>query len=312
MRQSIYVRTEYRTDIGREDWWPLAVLVDAAGVAINITAKHGRYFPRPDGLFPTISIQCVEDLPRLIEHSKALIFLLGQQGEEMAQIVAMPGLLSKRPDPDSTIDILIDAAERLAALGKVARQIAGACVASIEYKPTTALDHAGLQSVVAAWNRALHIEAERYVTFVESIPDGLARFLVHTRTGQTEKIRLVFNVEFNTEEIRSAVALMHALTSEEQPFLGPRAGKIYALLNPSMPGLVKIGKTTRNSELRADELHTTGVPTPFIVLYEVNVDDCDEAERLMHETLAVFRLSDRREFFRVAPKVAVAAMTGLR
>lgn len=78
-----------------------------------------------------------------------------------------------------------------------------------------------------------------------------------------------------------------------------------------MPGLVKIGKTTRDSEDRASELNTTGVPTPFTVLYEAEVADCHAAEQQVHAALSAFRLSDRREFFRVEPKRAVAALFAL-
>lgn len=38
---------------------------------------------------------------------------------------------------------------------------------------------------------------------------------------------------------------------------------VYVLTNPSMPGLVKVGKTTTSPGQRMAELHTTGVPTAF-------------------------------------------------
>ncbi len=77
-------------------------------------------------------------------------------------------------------------------------------------------------------------------------------------------------------------------------------GHIYALINPSLNGLVKVGKTTRSPEERAKELSTsTGVPTPFIVGYSCLVSDCDKAESHMHTLLSAqgYRLSDNREFF---------------
>ena len=65
-------------------------------------------------------------------------------------------------------------------------------------------------------------------------------------------------------------------------------GYIYALINPSLKGLVKVGKTSRNPEARAIELSSaTGVPTPFIVGYEILVDDCDAAESFVHELLSI-------------------------
>ena len=41
-------------------------------------------------------------------------------------------------------------------------------------------------------------------------------------------------------------------------------GIVYVLTNPAMPGLVKIGKTSRSSvKGRLRELYSTGVPVPF-------------------------------------------------
>lgn len=43
-----------------------------------------------------------------------------------------------------------------------------------------------------------------------------------------------------------------------------KSGIVYVLSNPAMPGLVKIGKTTRGSvDARLSELYSTGVPVPF-------------------------------------------------
>lgn len=70
-----------------------------------------------------------------------------------------------------------------------------------------------------------------------------------------------------------------------------------------MPGLVKVGKTTRQPSERASELSgVTGVATPFIVVYEDHFHDCDAAEAFVHTQLASagLRLSDNREFFRAS------------
>ncbi|MFT7387743.1 MAG: hypothetical protein ACI8VC_000984 [Candidatus Endobugula sp.] len=43
------------------------------------------------------------------------------------------------------------------------------------------------------------------------------------------------------------------------------AGIVYVLTNPAMPGIVKIGKTSRDSvDARLNELYSTGVPVPFV------------------------------------------------
>lgn len=67
-----------------------------------------------------------------------------------------------------------------------------------------------------------------------------------------------------------------------------------------MPGLAKVGKTTRTSSDRVSELSSaTGAPSPFILAFEQPVSDCDVAELWVHRELdrAGYRLAARREFF---------------
>jgi hypothetical protein len=64
------------------------------------------------------------------------------------------------------------------------------------------------------------------------------------------------------------------------------AGFVYVLLNSSMPGVIKVGKTTRTPSERVEELSgVTGVPTPFIVAYEEHFTDCDAAQQFLHTKL---------------------------
>lgn len=77
-------------------------------------------------------------------------------------------------------------------------------------------------------------------------------------------------------------------------------GHLYVLANSAMPGLVKVGKTTRSPSERASELSSaTGLPSPFIVVYEQLFSDCSAAESFVHAYLSAkgFRISDNREFF---------------
>ncbi|WP_047238944.1 GIY-YIG nuclease family protein [Chromobacterium subtsugae] len=76
------------------------------------------------------------------------------------------------------------------------------------------------------------------------------------------------------------------------------AGYVYILINSSMPGLLKIGRTFRDSKSRARELHTTGVPTPFEVAFELFAEDHETVEKKLHEYMADFRVANNREFFR--------------
>lgn len=86
------------------------------------------------------------------------------------------------------------------------------------------------------------------------------------------------------------------------------SGFVYVLLNPSYPDLVKIGLTERTSEERARELRTSGVPTPFIVIYDELVSDSSAVEAAIHRKLAGYRVSDAREFFRIPVKEAIRTL----
>ncbi len=77
-----------------------------------------------------------------------------------------------------------------------------------------------------------------------------------------------------------------------------KSGSVYILENDAMPGLIKIGMTSRDSAERAKELSTTGVPTPFKVAFEVSSDAYENLETEMHRRLADYRVASNREFFR--------------
>jgi hypothetical protein len=85
-------------------------------------------------------------------------------------------------------------------------------------------------------------------------------------------------------------------------------GWLYLLTNPAMPGLVKIGMTTRSPEERAQELASTGVPMPFHVVAAWAVDDVRAAERDAHAALARYRVNDAREWFRLSVPAAIKAL----
>jgi Holliday junction resolvasome RuvABC ATP-dependent DNA helicase subunit len=91
---------------------------------------------------------------------------------------------------------------------------------------------------------------------------------------------------------------------------GP-GGYVYALLNATMPGLVKIGKTEREPDERAKELSCgTGVATPFVVAYAEAFIDCSEAEGFVHALLERegFRVAQNREFFCAPVKAVIQAI----
>ena len=88
-------------------------------------------------------------------------------------------------------------------------------------------------------------------------------------------------------------------------------GIVYVLTNPAMPGLVKIGMTTRNNvDQRMNELYGTGVPVPFDCAYacRVKVSVCDKIEKAMHTAFGPYRVNVNREFFKIDPEQAIAIL----
>jgi len=70
--------------------------------------------------------------------------------------------------------------------------------------------------------------------------------------------------------------------------------------NPSMPGILKVGMTDRTPEVRAVELFSTGVPTPFKIEFSKKVLNPLQKETTIHKLLLKERINPRREFFRVS------------
>jgi hypothetical protein len=92
-------------------------------------------------------------------------------------------------------------------------------------------------------------------------------------------------------------------------------GYVYALINYAMPGLVKVGCTTRSPTERLGELSSaTGVPSPFELVYDVLVPDVSAAERYVHRCLsdAGYRHAENREFFRAPIRDVLRLLIGLR
>lgn len=90
-----------------------------------------------------------------------------------------------------------------------------------------------------------------------------------------------------------------------------KQGFVYVLMNQSLPGCVKIGRTTRDCAARAAELSSaTGVPTPFLVAFEAYFENCHEAETYIHTLLESegVRLASNREFFSITASQAIKAV----
>ena len=88
-----------------------------------------------------------------------------------------------------------------------------------------------------------------------------------------------------------------------------QTGIVYVLTNPAMPGLVKIGKTSRaDVAARLSELYSTGVPVPFECAYAAKVTDEGQVERAFHRAFGPYRVNPKREFFTIEAEQAIALL----
>ena len=83
-------------------------------------------------------------------------------------------------------------------------------------------------------------------------------------------------------------------------------GFIYVMSNPAHPGLVKIGRTSKDPEQRRRDLSTTGVLEDFFLEYRALTEDYDEIELEVHRQLVGSRYREDREFFKISPSEAIS------
>lgn len=108
----------------------------------------------------------------------------------------------------------------------------------------------------------------------------------------------------NNESNISESYIRGSFANREDVPTGPNYGFIYVMRNPQYErDIYKIGLTTRTPDVRANDLsRTSGVIDYFAVMQDWEVTDCVTAEKEIHKRLAPFRVTDRREFFKVQYK----------
>lgn len=85
-----------------------------------------------------------------------------------------------------------------------------------------------------------------------------------------------------------------------------KAGWLYVITSPSLPGLTKLGCTRRlNPSIRIKELSSSSLPEPFKAHCFVFSEDCFELENNIHKYFDKERVNPDREFFRIEPKEAI-------
>jgi hypothetical protein len=79
-----------------------------------------------------------------------------------------------------------------------------------------------------------------------------------------------------------------------------------------MPEMVKIGYTKNNPTERANQLSkSTGVPTPFNVVYSYSCFNGERIEKAVHKHLNKKRVNSQREFFYISVDEAIKIIESL-
>jgi len=87
---------------------------------------------------------------------------------------------------------------------------------------------------------------------------------------------------------------------------------VYILESESMPDMIKIGHTKGNPIDRANQLSkSTGVPTPFNVVYSYNCFNGERIEKATHKHFRQQRVNKQREFFYVELDEAIKVIEAL-
>lgn len=88
-----------------------------------------------------------------------------------------------------------------------------------------------------------------------------------------------------------------------------KSGWLYVISSPSLPNLVKVGVSRRESPwTRVRELSSSSLPIPFKAHCFVFSDDCFELESAMHKYFDAQRVNKDREFFAITPQQAIDAL----
>ncbi|NTF17424.1 GIY-YIG nuclease family protein [Agrobacterium rubi] len=78
-----------------------------------------------------------------------------------------------------------------------------------------------------------------------------------------------------------------------------KAGFVYVMSNAAMPGIVKIGMTSRNPEIRLREINSATGVLPFTLEAVIVSRNAKWTEREVHSKLSGRRVRENREFFRI-------------
>ena len=130
-----------------------------------------------------------------------------------------------------------------------------------------------------------------------------ARSFMHELTALCYKCRREIKERF---DLSVPGKLICSSCGYEIVSITPLRGVVYVLSNPSMPGLVKIGHTTRDIESRVAELSSgTSVPERFRIEATFASPNPSGDEAKVHELLKAAKRSQGREFFELGVDRAI-------
>ena len=83
-------------------------------------------------------------------------------------------------------------------------------------------------------------------------------------------------------------------------------GWVYIISNKAMPDLVKVGFSTKDPQLRAQEFDNAGLPHSYFVEYSMLIEDPYQIEQKTHQLLSSKR--EAKEWFKCTTEEAIAAI----
>jgi hypothetical protein len=85
---------------------------------------------------------------------------------------------------------------------------------------------------------------------------------------------------------------------------------VYVMSNPSYEkDVLKIGWTRKHPSERAEDLHTTSIPTGFIIEYVIVTLNGYKTEKTIHDYIKKYRINSSREFFKIPKDMLLEILT---
>ena len=131
---------------------------------------------------------------------------------------------------------------------------------------------------------------------------------------EKKAMNLAYNKALTEEERNNIIQQIQAIDKRIDDIdfrvLNPKAGWLYVIESPSLPGLVKIGVSRRlNGPFeRVRELSGSSLPEAFRINGFCFSDDAFALENNMHKYFAKQRVNPNKEFFYITPQEAIKVL----